>query len=385
MIYKTLCGERVSALGVGAMRLPVIGGDFKEIDFEATQEMFDLAMAAGINYFDTAWGYHEGRSEGVVGRAMAKYPRESWYLADKFPGYDISNMDKVKEIFEEQLVRCGVEYFDFYLVHNVCELNIEYYLNPVYGIHDYLAEQKRNGRIRHLGFSAHGSMETIKRYLAVYGDIMEFGQLQLNYLDWTFQNAKEKLELLEQRGLPVIVMEPLRGGGLCTLPEEEAAVLKSLRPEETVPGWAFRFLQGLPGAPVVLSGMSNREQLEQNIETFREDKPLSEAENEALLAMAKRMLEKKTLPCTSCRYCVEHCAQELDIPMLLGLYNEHVYTGGGFLAPMALGSLPDDKKPSACVGCGKCEEVCPQQLKISEAMADFVERLKPPAPANEEK
>lgn len=375
MVYRDFQDLKLSALGMGAMRLPVIDGDDSRIDVKASEDMVAYAMEHGINYYDTAWGYHGGQSEIVMGNALKKYPREKFYLATKFPGYDLSNMDKVEEIFEEQLKKCQVEYFDFYLFHNVCEMNIDAYLNEKYGIYAYLTEQKKNGRIRHLGFSAHGSYDVIKRFLEAYGESMEFCQLQLNYLDWSFQDAKAKVELLKEYGIPVWVMEPLRGGKLASLFEENTAKLREMRPEEETPAWAFRFLQSLPEVKVVLSGMSNMEQLKANIHTYEEDKPLSEEEMKNLLGIADSMLEKKVLPCTACHYCVSHCPQELDIPELLNLYNEHCFTEGGFIAPMALSSYPEEKKPSACIGCRSCEAVCPQQIKISEAMADFAEKL----------
>lgn len=375
MIYKDYQGMQLSALGLGAMRLPVIGGDDARIDEAAALEMVDYAMAHGVNYYDTAWGYHSGNSELVMGRALSRYPREQYCLADKFPGYDLSNMDKVEQIFEEQLRKCRVEYFDFYLFHNVCEMNIDAYLDPKYGIHAYLTQQRKAGRIRHLGFSVHGSYAVMKRFLDAYGDDMEFCQIQLNYLDWSFQDAKAKVELLTQMQIPIWVMEPLRGGRLARLTEQEAAQLKALRPEETIPAWAFRFLQTVPGVTVMLSGMSDMEQLKANIRTFEQERPLSEAEMHTLLTLADGMVSSKVLPCTACHYCVSHCPQGLDIPELLALYNEHSFTQGGFLAPMALSALPADKKPNACIGCRSCEAVCPQQIKISEAMADFARMM----------
>ena len=375
MIYRDFQDLKLSALGMGAMRLPVIDGDDSKVDTAAAEEMIAYAMEHGINYYDTAWGYHSGQSELVMGNALKKYPRENYYLATKFPGYDLSNMDKVEEIFEEQLKKCQVEYFDFYLFHNVCEMNIDAYLDEKYGIYEYLIEQKKNGRIRHLGFSAHGSYDVIKRFLDAYGKDMEFCQLQLNYLDWSFQDAKAKVELLKEHDIPVWVMEPLRGGKLASLSEENTKKLREMRPDEETPAWAFRFLQSLPEVKVVLSGMSNMEQLQANIRTYEEDKPLSGEEMKNLLDIADSMLKKKTLPCTACHYCVSHCPQELDIPELLNLYNEHCCTEGGFIAPMALSSYPDDKKPSACIGCRSCEAVCPQQIKISEAMSDFAEKM----------
>ena len=375
MIYKDFGDLKLSALGMGAMRLPVLDGDDSRIDEGAVEEMVAYAMGQGINYYDTAWGYHSGNSELVMGKALSKYPRESFYLATKFPGYDLSNMPKVEEIFEKQLEKCRVAYFDFYLFHNVCEMNIDAYLDESYGIHEYLVKQKADGRIRHLGFAAHGNLDVMKRFLKAYGKDMEFCQIQLNYLDWTFQDAKAKVELLREYHIPVWVMEPLRGGKLAKLSEKDTEILHGLRPEEGIPAWAFRFLQSIPEVTVTLSGMSDMGQLKENIKTFEEDLPLSQKEMDALLAVAADMLGGR-LPCTSCHYCTSHCPQGLDIPFLLELYNEHVFTGGGFIAPMALRTVPEEKQPGACVGCRSCEAVCPQQIKISEAMADFAEKLK---------
>ena len=375
MIYRDFQDMRLSGLGMGAMRLPVIDGDDSRIDEIRTQAMVDYAMEQGVNYYDTAWGYHDGHSETVMGKALSRYPRESYYLATKFPGYDLSNMDKVEEIFEKQLEKCGVGYFDFYLFHNVCEMNIDAYLDEKYGIYEYLMKQKAAGRIRHLGFSAHGNLDVMKRFLDAYGKDMEFCQIQLNFLDWTFQGAKEKVELLKEWNIPVWVMEPLRGGKLAKLAAEDEKALKALRPEENIPAWAFRFLQSVPGVTMVLSGMSNLQQMQDKMHTFAEDKPLTEKEMDTLLQIADGMVKKIVLPRTACHYCTSHCPQSLPIPELLALYNEHCFTEGGFIAPMALSAYPQEKLPSACIGCRSCEAVCPQQIKISEAMADFAQKM----------
>lgn len=377
MVYKDFQTKKLSALGLGAMRLPLTaGGSDAEIDETKTAEMTAYAMEHGINYYDTAYGYHEGQSEIVMGKILGKYPRESYYLASKFPGYDLSNMGKVEEIFEEQLQKCKVDYFDFYLFHNVYEKNIDPYLDEKNGILKYLLKQKENGRIKHLGFSCHGRYETLKRFLDAYGEHMEFCQIQLNYLDWKLQDAKAKVELLNERQIPIWVMEPLRGGKLAKLSEENSQKLKALRPAEEDPAWGFRFLQSIPGVTMVLSGMSNMEQLKENIATYEEEKPLSEKEMEALMEVTDSMLD--ILPCTACRYCTAHCPKQLDIPMLLSLYNESRYHMG-FITKNAVDSLDEAKRPEACIGCRSCEAVCPQQLKISEAMADFAEKLKQPA------
>ena len=375
MIYKEFQDIRLSSLGFGMMRLPG-GCDNPQIDEAQTAEMIDYAIRNGVNYFDTAWGYHQGNSERVAGKLLSEYPRESYYLASKFPGYDVSNFGHVEEIFEEQLKKCRTDYFDFYLLHNIYEKNIDAYLDDAtYHTVSYLLEQKAKGRIRHLGFSAHGEYEVMERFLAAYGDKMEFCQIQLNYLDWHFQKADKKVELLNRHNIPIWVMEPLRGGRLATLPEDAASKLKALRPEETVTGWAFRFLQSVPGVTMVLSGMSDLTQMKENIATFSDDKPLSKEELDALVGIADDMVRGGILPCTACRYCTSYCPQGLDIPRLLALYNEHTFTGGGFLAPMAVEALPEDKRPSACVACRSCEAVCPQQIKISEAMAAFARLL----------
>lgn len=373
MIYKSFQDLSLSALGLGCMRLPVVDGENSKIDQDAVDKMVAYAREQGVNYFDTAWGYHDGQSEIAVGKALKPYPRESFYLATKFPGYDLNNMGKVEEIFNKQLEKCQVEYFDFYLIHNVCELNIDAYLDPKYGILPYLLKQKEAGRIRHFGFSAHGDINTMKRFLEMYGPHMEFCQIQLNWIDYDFQDAKGKIELLKQHNLPVWVMEPLRGGKLAKLNDENTAKLKALRPDEDVPAWAFRFLQTLPEVTMILSGMSNMDQLKDNIATFETDKPLSDTEMDTLLSIGRSMTGG--VPCTACRYCTTHCPMGLDIPDLIALYNEHAFTGGGFIAPMRISILPEDKRPSACIGCRSCEAVCPQQIHIPDILADFAEKL----------
>lgn len=375
MMHRDFQGIKLPELGFGAMRLPVVDDDDARIDQQAVNEMVTYAMGHGANYFDTAWGYHAGNSELAMGEALKAYPRDSFYLATKFPGYDLSNMGKVEEIFERQLEKCQVEYFDFYLIHNVCEMNIDAYLDHSYRTYEYLLEQKEKGRIRHLGFSAHGSVEVMERFLAEYGQGMEFCQIQLNYLDWEFQQAREKLELLQRRGIPAWIMEPLRGGRLANLSEEEAGQLAALNPQLKPVEWAFRFIQGLPDVVVTLSGMSNFEQLKANIATFETEAPLNAEEQAGLLELARDMAAKTGVPCTACRYCTTHCPQGLDIPKLLALYNEHTFTGGGFLAPMAVAALTEDRRPSACLDCGACAAVCPQAIDIPEVLADFSSKL----------
>ena len=374
MIYREFKDIKLSMLGLGTMRLPLLDGDNSKIDEKATAEMVDYAMEHGVNYYDTAWGYHEGNSETVMGKVLSAHPRDSFYLASKFPGYDLESFKRIEEIFEKQLEKCGVDYFDFYLFHSVTEENIHGYLNREYGLLDYLLKQKENGRIRHLGFSAHADCNVMRRFLEAYGEHIEFCQLQINYLDWTYQKAKEKVELLEEYDIPVWVMEPLRGGKLAELSVEAEKELSELRPDENIPAWAFRFLQTIPNVKMILSGMSNFTQLKENVATFEEDKPLSEEELKVILKIADGMMGRM-LPCTACRYCITHCPKELDIPRLLGIYNNNQFSGVENIEPAVLKNVEKEKWPSKCIACRSCEKVCPQGIKISEAMADFTEKL----------
>lgn len=376
MIYKTFQDEKLSMFAMGCMRLPVIDGSDSAIDQEHVQSMVDYALEHGMNYFDTAWGYHGGNSERVMGTCLSRHARSSFNLADKFPGYDLENMGKTPEIFEEQLKKCQVDYFDFYLIHNVCERNINEYLDDEkYGTVSYLLEQKKAGRIRHLGFSNHGNLETLRRFLDAYGSHMEFCQLQLNYFDYTFQDTKAKMELAQTFGLPIWVMEPLRGGSLCTFSDVEQEELARVQPAFSPVEWAFRWLQSQPEVAVVLSGSSSLAQMKENIALFEQERPLTLAETEALQTLVDNRLRGNVQPCTKCRYCVSHCPQELDIPWLLELYNEEKVKPSGFLVSMALAALDVDKKPENCIACGSCSQVCPQQIDIPGVLARFVQML----------
>lgn len=370
MIYSEFDGKKLSLLGFGAMRLPV--NEDGSINEALTEQMMDLAIKQGVNYIDTAYPYHGGESERVVGRILKKYPRDSFYLATKFPGHQISASYDPQAVFEEQLEKCGVDYFDFYLLHNVYENSLDTYLDPKWGIIDYFKEQKRLGRIKHLGFSSHGSVELIKSFLDICGDAMEFCQIQLNYLDWTLQNAKGKYDLLTERGIGVWVMEPVRGGKLCKLADAEEEQLKAARPEESIAAWGFRFLQGLPNVKVVLSGMSDLAQVEDNLRTFEARRALSEKERELILAAAEGM--KNSVPCTACRYCCDGCPQQINIPLMLEVYNDLQVTPT-FTVSMRIEGIPQESQPSACIGCGACAAVCPQGIDIPAVLKDLAEKV----------
>ena len=371
MIYSDFQNEKLSLLGFGAMRLPCLADG--SIDENQVAEMTRLAMEAGVNYFDTAYPYHGGQSERVMGRVLSKYPRDSYNLATKYPGHQIlSDGYNPAAIFEEQLEKCGVDYFDFYLLHNVNEKSMEVYMDPQWGIVDYFKEQKRLGRIRHLGFSSHAQVEGLEKFLDYCGQDMEFCQIQLNYMDWMLQKAKEKYELLTARGIPVWVMEPVRGGMLASLREENSTRLKAIRPEATDASWGFRFLQGLPNVKMVLSGMSNLAQMQDNLATFARRDTLNPEETELLLSIARGMMD--SIPCTACRYCCEGCPKGLDIPALLAVYNELRVTPT-VNAAMRVEFLPEEKKPTACIACGKCARSCPQNIDIPRALKELAEKL----------
>ena len=371
MIYKSFKEEKLSLLGFGTMRLPMTAEG--KVDEVQVEEMVQYAIDNGVNYFDTAYPYHDGEAERVIGRILSKYPRDSFFLADKFPGHQIFEDYAPQRFFEEQLERCQVEYFDFYLLHNVYEKSINTYKDSKWKIVDYLLEQKRNGRIKHLGFSSHGSREVMKEIIDYCRGELEFCLIQLNYLDWTLQGAKEKYEMLTEMGIPVWVMEPVRGGKLAKLNPEQEIMLKEKRPEESIPAWGFRFLQDLPNVHMVLSGMSATEHMKDNVKTFEDYKPLSEEERQMLFDIAESM--KESVPCTGCQYCVAGCPKGLDIPKLISIYNELKFVPT-VNASMRIEAMDADKQPNACISCGKCSRVCPQGIDIPKIMKELPELMK---------
>ncbi len=367
MIYNDFLGNRVSLLGFGTMRFPTKDG---KIDYEDTEAMIDKAIADGINYFDTAWPYHSGESEVVTAKILKKYPRDSYFLASKYPGHQTAEVYDPADIFEKQLKKCDVDYFDYYLLHNVNENCIDVYRDKKWGIIDYFIKQKELGRIRHLGFSTHGGVKMISDFLDEYGDHMEFCQIQHNYLDDSLQDSRGKYELLTSKEIPIIVMEPVRGGKLAKLPKKTEEVMEALRPGCSTASWAFRWLMNFPNVKVILSGMSDMTQLNDNLDTFSELSPLSGKECTLLEDVAQSM--KNCLPCTSCRYCIDGCPMGLDIPYMISIYNE-MATFPSFMATMRLESLPEDKLPSACISCGACTKICPQNIDIPTALSKLHE------------
>lgn len=373
MYYNDFHGIKLSGLGLGTMRLPLIpGGTGKDIDQQKLDEMVAYAIENGINYFDTAWPYHESCSEICVGKALSKFPRDKYYLATKYPGHQITAHYDPEAIFEEQLKKCGVDYFDFYLMHNVNENSLPVYLDPQWGIHDYFMKQKELGRIKHLGFSCHGDVPCIEKYLEVYGDMAEFCQIQLNYLDWTLQDAEAKYNYLTSRGIPVWVMESVRGGKLSSFDEATEARMKAVNPDKSISSWGFRWLQGLDNVTMILSGMSNLEQMADNVATFNERNPLSEEETAIVFAAADTL--KSSVPCTGCRYCCDGCPMGLDIPRMITLFNE-MKVSSSINISMRHDAMGDSGKAENCIGCGQCAAICPQNLPIPDLMKEMAAKF----------
>lgn len=369
--------EQISLLGFGCMRLPLLP-DNKGIDRKAARKMLEYAYEQGVNYFDTAWGYLNGKSEPFVGSVLKQYPRESFYLASKMPGWLLKDLPESEELFAAQLKRCQVEYFDYYLLHSLTtkEEFDRLYLNEK--VLDYLQREKKGGRIRKLGFSFHGSIELMKYVLDNFP--WDFVQIQLNYQDWDTMQARVLYELAVEHHLPCIIMEPVRGGALASLNDQAAEILKKAAPQNSLASWAIRFVASLPGVLTVLSGMSTMEQLQDNLKITSGFQTLTEKERVILQQALEAYLEVSPIPCTGCNYCMP-CAFGVDIPGNFSAFNR----GAGKRLMPELGS-PSDKReefrklwdeipPEAlagkCRSCGKCLSKCPQHIAIPERLQEL--------------
>ena len=361
MFYKAFQNTRISALGMGCMRFPVDDGNDAKINRIQAQKIIDAAMEGGITYYDTAYIYHAGNSESFLGDALGRYPRESYQLATKF--YVAANPD-IASVFEEQLRRCKTEYFDFYLLHSVSEEYAPQFMDEQKNYLGYLLEQKEKGRIRYLGFSSHAHPELLTRFLKWYNGF-DMAQIQLNYLDWSLLDAKQQYEIISSYNIPIWVMEPLKGGTLCNLVPEAAAILQKAAPKRSLASWAFRYLMGLTHVQTILSGMSDLEQLADNLATFEQPAPLNEDEQKALQQALEIMLKNLGVPCTGCRYCCPVCPVKLNIPYILKGYNEQKLTGDAWRLD-GLAAMPHGA--ADCLHCGACSKRCPQQIDIPGVM-----------------
>lgn len=367
--YKNTA-QTVPLLGFGMMRLPRLSPDKPDIDYATAEKQIARAMAAGVNYFDTAYFYHDGLSEKCAGDLLTRYPRDSYYLVSKMPVRALKKEADVERIWNEQLARCKADYFDFYLVHN---LNRDRWEDTKrFHVYEFLKQRQKEGKIRRLGFSFHDEPEVLKTIAEAHP--WDFAQIQLNYLDWTLYRSKEQYEILTKLGIPVVIMEPLRGGALATLNPEATGIFKKANPNASVASWALRYAASLPNVLCVLSGMTLTEHLEDNIRTFTNFKPLTDAERRTVEAALAAYRKSGAIPCTECRYCMP-CPVGVDIPRIFGLYNQYKTSGNFFHFQLVYDKMTEDEKATACVNCGACLKKCPQKINIPEQLKRIAAEL----------
>ena len=362
----------IKKLGFGCMRLPLLNGEFNQVDKPALNQMVDYFLEHGFTYFDTAWFYHKCQSEAALKECLVeRYPRSSFQLADKMPLALINEEKELPEYFNTQLERCGVSYFDYYLVHDMGK--DRFAVAEKTHVFDFLAQKKADGMIKQLGFSFHDTPEVLEQLLTAHPDV-DFVQLQLNYLDWDSEvtQSRRLWEIAKQHNKPIIVMEPVKGGMLAELPEEAAALLKAAAPDKSLASWAIRFAASQENVLVVLSGMSNMEQLKDNIACMENFQPLSAAELDLLQQVVDIINSKIAIPCTGCAYCINNCPMEIPIPKYFSLYNsdlleppDKAWTQQGVLYDHF---AQQQGKASDCCECGQCEKMCPQHLPIRELL-----------------
>ena len=362
MKKRIIKNQEVSLLGMGCMRLPVIA-ETNEIDYDKTEEMIEFAMKNGINYYDTAYPYHNGQSELVIGKILKKYPRNKFNLASKMPSWELKNLEDAKRIFEEQLVKCQVEYFDFYLCH---AMNLDYHETyKKLGVYEYLYKLRKEGKIRHLGFSFHDAPQNI---IPIAEELdWDFAQIQFNYLDYEMQDAKKQYDELSKRGISVVVMEPVRGGMLANITPEAQKLFKEKEPNMSIASWALRYVAHFPNVKVILSGMSNLEQLTDNINTFTNYKELTDKDLEIIEEAKKLILGNDFIPCTGCRYCMP-CPLGVNIPRIFSIFNNYGIHKDIEKFKNQISKLEEKELPKNCIKCGKCVKACPQGIKIFEQL-----------------
>lgn len=373
-----LTKEMPKKLGFGCMRLPVTDGSTENINDAAFCEMIDSYLEQGFKYFDTAYPYHNGRSEEAVGRCLVqRYARDRFFLASKMPVWLVKEYTDYGKYFEEQLKKCQVEYFDFYLLHAMNKDRVKEAENL--GGFQFVQNMKEKGKIRHIGFSFHDKADVLDEILTNHPE-MEFVQLQINYYDWESENVQSRkcYEVAEKHGVPVIVMEPVKGGTLANMVGEPARILSALDENASYASYAIRYAASLPNVILVLRGMSDLKQLQDNTAYMKDFQPLTDKEQQAIGKVVEELEKLPTIPCTNCRYCVEGCPKQIRIPDIFGVYNMGVQFG---VTDAARGSyrwqIDGSGKAGDCIKCGKCEAQCPQHLeirKLLEEAADIYEK-----------
>ncbi|MCQ2533368.1 MAG: aldo/keto reductase [Clostridia bacterium] len=361
-------------LGFGLMRLPEENG---QIDLDKVNKMVDMYMSNGFNYFDTAYVYHGGNSEKIVKEAITKrFPRESFTVASKLPAWCVNSIEDRDKIFNEQLERMGLEYIDYYLLHSVEDGN-NYTNYEKFDCFNWGIKKREEGKIKHFGFSYHGTPELLIEILDKHPEF-EFVQIQVNYADWDNKivHSGELYRILSERKIPIIVMEPIKGGTLANMDQEYVDMFKSVRPDKSVASWALRFCGSLPGITTILSGMGTDEQMADNIDTFKNFEPLTEEEKNTIDSVVKKMLDTPLIGCTACRYCVDGCPMSISIPDVISAINTRRKFPTDMRPQFFYNGLADrGGKASSCIGCGQCESVCPQHLSIIEHMSEATDKF----------
>lgn len=359
--------QRISLLGLGCMRLPRLYPDKQDIDYAKAQEIVDYAYESGVNYFDTAHMYHDGLSEEFVGHALKKYDRSTLHIATKMPMWMAETPADVDRIFKLQLERLQTDYIDFYLVHAMNKSVLKKMQD--FKVYEYLSKKKEEGAIRRLGFSFHDTPDVLETI--VNGYAWDFAQIQLNYLDWEMQDAKRQYEILAEKNIPCIIMEPVRGGALADLCEESNAVFKAADPSASIASWAIRYAATPANVLTVLSGMSNMEQVQDNVKTLTNFQPLDEKSYAVIDKAVEAYRKKVTVPCTGCRYCVEYCPVSVDIPKMFKLYNSYALSGDRGAYKSNFNKTSESERLDNCIACGACMEHCPQAIAIPDKLAEI--------------
>lgn len=366
--------------GFGCMRMPVLdSGDQTSFDFEKIEALFDTFLEQGFTYFDTAYTYHGYHAEEAVKKALVeRHPRESFQLATKMPLRDFKDTEDLEKIFNEQLTNCGVDYFDFYLLHNMGS-NV-YEKCRKYDAFHFVQKKQEEGKIKAVGMSFHDMPELLDEILSLYGECIDFVQLQINYIDWEQPNVQSRrcLEITNKYNKPVIVMEPCKGGTLVNVPKEAEELMKAYDPNASVASWAMRYAASQKGVFCVLSGMNSLEQVMDNTSTFQNFKPLNKEENKIIQKVTEIINAQTAVPCTACDYCTHGCPKNIAIPQYFALYNSMMRTSGSFSSQMVYYNniaLNNHGKASDCINCGKCEQACPQHLPIRKYLVDVKDRF----------
>jgi len=354
-------GVEVPLLAFGCMRFPTKDN---KINFDASREMIHYAMANGLNYFDTAYPYHDGESETFLGKVLPEFPRESYFLTSKLPIWKVENEGDAEKYFNEQLEKCQTEYFDFYHLHAMGTKRIE--IMEKFNLYDFIAKKKAEGKIKHIGFSFHDKNEVLEKLVSAYN--WDFVQLQINYWDFSENDAKGAYEILEKHNIPCFVMEPVRGGFLSSFAPHVEKHMKNYAPDKSIASWAIRWVASLPNVASVLSGMSNLEQLKDNIETISNFEPINNDELKIIDTVVEELRKIKPIPCTGCRYCMD-CSFKVDIPEIFDIYNNYKKTENKELTYKSyFNNLGEKAQAHNCEKCGACITKCPQHINIPEEL-----------------